>query len=66
MVVKVCNEIIYERCDDGSTLLIIYGLLYDKVVKLEILRCFVSGLLIWVDMNGFYNLKYNVDIGSLI
>ena len=50
MVVKGCDDIKHVRGDGGSTLLLIYGLLYDKVVKLNVLRSVLSRLLIGVNV----------------
>ena len=50
MVVRGCDEIIYGRGVGESTLLLIYGLLYYKVVKLEVVRNVVSELLIGLDV----------------
>ena len=50
MVVRGCDDVICDRGDGGSTLLLRYGLLNDKLVQLEVLRGVVSGLSLLVDV----------------
>ena len=50
VVVSGCDEIIYRRGDGGSALFSTYGLLYNKVVKLKVLRSVLSGVLLGLDV----------------